>query len=38
MRLGHGRRDHGAAHEEAQPTIDDRIAPGHHALPRHNRS
>jgi hypothetical protein len=35
MRLGHGRRE---AHEEAQPTIDDRIAPGRRALPRHNRS
>jgi hypothetical protein len=38
MRLGHGRRDHGTAHEEAQPTIDNPIAAGHHALPRHNRS
>lgn len=38
MRLGPGRRDHGTAHDDTQPTVDDRIAPGHHALPRHNRS
>jgi hypothetical protein len=38
MRLGHGRRDHGASHDQAQPTTDDRIAPGHPALPRHNGS
>ena len=38
MRLGHGRRDHGTAREEAQPTIDDHIAPGRHALSGRNRS
>jgi hypothetical protein len=38
MRLAHGRRDHGTAHGEAQPTTDHRIAPDHHAPPLRNRT
>jgi hypothetical protein len=38
MGLGHGRRDHGSADAEAQPTINDWSAPGHHERPRPNRS
>jgi hypothetical protein len=37
MGLGHGRRDHGTTHAEAQPTINDRSA-ADHVRPRPNRS